>query len=148
MGRPSPDNDISPLIIRLCRGHRYLARQLFETLDLHPGQEGLLQQLWQQDQRTQVELAKSLEVEPPTVSRMIDALDRRGLVTRRPAPGDRRAVVIELTQSGRELQADFENIWLELGQRTVASLSATDQKELCRLLQEITKNLVQTCAEC
>ncbi len=48
-------------------------------------------------------LATAEQVTPPTMSRLVAGLARAGLVTRRPAAADRRAVVIEATQAGREL---------------------------------------------
>ena len=53
--------------------------------------------------RTVGELARRQAVSLPTVSRMIDALVREGLVTRTTDPNDRRSVALEVTQRGREL---------------------------------------------
>jgi DNA-binding MarR family transcriptional regulator len=46
------------------------------------------------------ELADAEQVEPPTMTRLVDALQRAGYVTRSPDPDDRRAVVIRATASG------------------------------------------------
>ena len=46
------------------------------------------------------ELADAEQVEPPTMTRLVDALERDGYVTRSPDPDDRRAVVISATASG------------------------------------------------
>ena len=45
-------------------------------------------------------LADAEQVEPPTMTRLVDALERDGYVTRSPDPDDRRAVVISATASG------------------------------------------------
>jgi DNA-binding MarR family transcriptional regulator len=49
------------------------------------------------------ELAAAEQVKPPTMSRIVDALVARGLVTRIARPGDRRSVVIEATAEGSQL---------------------------------------------
>lgn len=49
------------------------------------------------------ELAQAERVKPPTMSRLVDALVERGLVTRVARPGDRRSVEIEATPAGRDL---------------------------------------------
>lgn len=49
------------------------------------------------------DLAALLEVTPSTGSRMVDRLVRKGLVRRRPVEGDRRAVDLEPTATGRAL---------------------------------------------
>lgn len=48
-------------------------------------------------------LAEALAVTPPTASRLCERLVRKGLVTRRDEPRDRRQVRIALTASGRRL---------------------------------------------
>lgn len=49
------------------------------------------------------QLAAAEQVRAPTMSRLVDALVAAGLVTREPAPGDRRAVRIAATGEGRRL---------------------------------------------
>lgn len=51
----------------------------------------------------QGELAELLEVEHPTVVRLLDGLEHQSLIERRPVPGDRRAKEIVLTAEGRVL---------------------------------------------
>jgi DNA-binding MarR family transcriptional regulator len=46
------------------------------------------------------ELAAAEEVRPPTMTRMIDALQRAGLVTREPNPKDARSVLVRATATG------------------------------------------------
>jgi DNA-binding MarR family transcriptional regulator len=48
-------------------------------------------------------LAAAEQVKPPTMSRIVDALVERGLVTRIAKPGDRRSVEIEATSEGIQL---------------------------------------------
>lgn len=57
---------------------------------------------------SQVEIAKRLRIEGPTMTRMIDALSRDKLVERRPAPSDRRTNYLSLTEEGEAaLEAIF-----------------------------------------
>ena len=49
------------------------------------------------------ELAAAEQVKPPTMSRIVDALVERGLVTRIAKPGDRRSVEIAATGEGTKL---------------------------------------------
>ncbi|MBX3560194.1 MAG: MarR family transcriptional regulator [Sphingomonas sp.] len=48
-------------------------------------------------------LAEAEQVRPPTMSRIVDALVKAGLVTRDPDPDDRRGVRIAATEPGRRL---------------------------------------------
>ena len=49
------------------------------------------------------ELAAAEQVKPPTMSRIVDALVERGLITRIAKPGDRRSVEIAATRAGAQL---------------------------------------------
>ncbi|WP_252436653.1 MarR family winged helix-turn-helix transcriptional regulator [Pseudonocardia humida] len=51
--------------------------------------------------RTVSELGAAVGTRPTTLTGVLDRLEKRGLVTRLPRPGDRRAVQIELTATGR-----------------------------------------------
>ena len=46
-------------------------------------------------------LAHAEQVEPPTMTRLVDAMEREGLVRRDPDPDDQRAVVLRATPKGR-----------------------------------------------
>jgi DNA-binding MarR family transcriptional regulator len=51
-------------------------------------------------------LAAAEQVRPPTMTRIVDALEAAGLATRRPDPADARAVLIAATRTGRRLLAE------------------------------------------
>lgn len=58
---------------------------------------------------SQIDIAKRLRIEGPTMTRMIDALSRDGLVERQQAPTDRRTKYLSLTPKGYEqLEEIFE----------------------------------------
>ncbi|GIG29347.1 MarR family winged helix-turn-helix transcriptional regulator [Cellulomonas marina] len=74
----------------------------------------------------------------PSVSRLVDRLERRGWVTRGPVAGDARGVAVTLTDAGLELQR-------EVGRRHVRSIQrlvggALDRDELLQL-QDLTQRL-------
>jgi DNA-binding MarR family transcriptional regulator len=61
---------------------------------------GVLLRLAEHDGPTQADLARSLRVEPPTLCRLLDRMERDGLVRRDPDPGDRRATRVRVTDAG------------------------------------------------
>jgi MarR family transcriptional regulator for hemolysin len=63
----------------------------------------VLSSLKEERRRTQLDLARAVGIEGPTLTRHLDALERAGLVERRRDPGDRRAVRVELTPAGERL---------------------------------------------
>lgn len=55
--------------------------------------------------------------QPSTISKSVDSLVRQGLLTRRAADGDRRAVVLELTPEGAELWREAHRAVEDLASR-------------------------------
>jgi DNA-binding MarR family transcriptional regulator len=62
-------------------------------------------------------LAAAAELTPASATQMLDGLERRGVVVRERDAGDRRVVVIALTEEGRRLvldkRAEFRGLWAE-----------------------------------
>ena len=72
--------------------------------------------------RTVSELGAAIGSRPTTVTSLLDRLEQRGHITRHPRPGDRRAVLIELTGSGRQAAATIRRTLAEREQRALADL--------------------------
>jgi DNA-binding MarR family transcriptional regulator len=79
------------------------------------------------------ELASTLGVEPPNVTTLVDDLERRGLVRRRPHPTDRRAKIVEATAKGSKMARRAEAI-LSTPPPGLNGLPAADLEELQRIL--------------
>ena len=79
-------------------------------------QYALLQTLADRDTALVRELASNAGITPSTATRILDALERRGIVRRRRARHDRRGVLITLTERGRELLYGQDE-WLRGRQR-------------------------------
>lgn len=88
--------------VRRARGARPEARPDALTLSQYALLEGLSER---PDARVH-ELAAGAGVTPPTATRILDALERRGIVHRARASDDRRAVTVTLTDAGRRLLAE------------------------------------------
>lgn len=71
----------------------------------------------------------------------LDRLERAGLVVRRPDPEDRRALLVTLTDAGRELIDEAVTAGLAAQQRMLADLSAEKQRRVNDLLRELLASL-------
>src|SRR5688572_1027447 len=94
---------INQAIRLLSLRHRARAAALLAPLGLHPGQEALLLELSRTGPMIQAQLSDALGCEPPSVTLMTRKLEASGHIRREPAPGDKRASVVELTASGKAL---------------------------------------------
>jgi DNA-binding MarR family transcriptional regulator len=68
---------------------------------------------------------------------MLDGLARAGLVTRTPAPADRRRVVVEITPAGRKALARTHAAVLEARARIAGSLSDAEREQAAALLRRL-----------
>ena len=80
------------------------SRALFGQWDLSPSQFNVLNLLIDEpDGLSQVEISRQLIMNRSNVTGLIDRLEKRGLLQRRPTPGDRRAYRVVLTPAARQL---------------------------------------------
>ena len=135
------DDSISQLLVQVIRAHRHTAQELLAEVDLYPGQEFLLYNLWAEDGLAQNELAERLAVRPATLTRMLDRMEKQGFVVRRPDESDLRVSRVFLTDAGRALEAPVCNLWSKLDAATLANMSTEEHLLLRRLLKQILSNL-------
>src|SRR6266568_6916384 len=128
-------------LLQVHKAHRSRADAALNKLGLHTGQEMLLLQLWIEEGIPQSQLAACMEVEPPTATKMLQRMERAGLIERRPDPEDARVSLVYLTERGRALEQPVLEVWKQLEAQTVAGLSATEQALLRRLLMQVAANL-------
>ncbi|ESA37972.1 transcriptional regulator [Leptolyngbya sp. Heron Island J] len=138
-----PDT-ISYLMAKVCRAHRGLAGALLADYGLHVGQEVLLMHLWEYDGRSQSELVDLMAVEPPTLTRMLNRLEKSGLVERQRDQIDARVWRIYLTEAGWALEEPIQRVWRELEARTIANLAIEERVLLRRLLMQVRRNLEES----
>jgi MarR family transcriptional regulator, transcriptional regulator for hemolysin len=82
----------------------------------------------------QRQLATMLGVEPATLTRQLDRLERDGLVARQPVTGDRRAALVRLTRPGRILLQRLDHAMAQADAELCARLTAEQAGQLRGLL--------------
>jgi DNA-binding MarR family transcriptional regulator len=88
------------------------------------------------------ELAAAEQVKPPTMSRIVDALVERGLVTRVARPGDRRSVEIAATRDGSQLLAAGRERRVGALVKRLGCLADSERRALARgveILERVTR---------
>ena len=105
-------------------------------LDLAPTQARALHELDLDRPISMRELAERLKSDPSNVTGLIDRLEARGLVERRPDPTDRRIKGLALTPAGAQLRKRlFARLYS--APPSVAALSEQDQRVLRDVLQRV-----------
>lgn len=69
-----------------------------------------------------------------SVTGMVDALEREGLITREPDPEDRRAILLRLTVDSRDRMERLHEAQNRLAEELLAPLGPEERAELHRML--------------
>lgn len=121
---------------------RALVDERARNMGLTLSRARLLMQLAKADGPIQSDLAGLLDIEQPTLVRLLDGLERTGMIERRAAPGDRRARRVFLTPAAR---AQAEDILAFLTELRADVLDGIDKEELeiaLRVLSRMSRNIV------
>jgi len=105
--------------------------------DLRPVDFSVLSLITHNPGITSRQLCTTLGILPPNLVGMINALEKRELIARRPHPRDGRAMGLHLTGAGQKLMRDAERTAAELEADVAGRLSAAEAKTLIRLLKKI-----------
>ena len=130
---------LRPAVMRLARRLRQVRA---DGLDLTPSQLSAMGTLARADDQPIGALAAAERVAAPSMTRVVKALEERGLVVRAPDPADRRQSLVSLTTSGRDLlllKRRRRSEWLA---QRIAELDADDKEVLRRaigILERITE---------
>ena len=91
---------LRPAVLRLARRLRQMRD---ESMELNTNQLSAMAVLLNQGDQLMGELAAQELVQPPSMTRIVNGLEERGLVARRPHPTDKRQCVVTLTEAGRQV---------------------------------------------
>jgi DNA-binding MarR family transcriptional regulator len=128
-------------MVNVAKAHRNLVAAKLANFGLHVGQELLLMHLWEENGLPQSELTERLHVEPPTVTRMLNRLEKSGLLERRRDADDARVCRIYLTSAGWSLQEPVIQCWKQTESQLLNHLTSEEKILFRRLLLQVYSNL-------
>ena len=134
----SPADEAWTLLRTLFGHHRRAFLIAASQLDLHPAQAGALLQL--ASPLPMHELATCLACDNSNVTGLVDRLEVRGLVTRKPSPDDRRVKHVLLTPAGERLRAQLLARFGPI-RESLDSLPRTEQRRLRDLLSQVLERI-------
>ena len=145
--RPRQDMEAYQVTARISRIGLHIARrqeEAFGRFGLNRGEVGVLAALrfaGPDQQLSPTRLFKGLMLSSAGITSRLDRLERRGYVRRKRDPDDRRGVLVELTDSGRQVldQAVGANTGGE--SELLSNLTKQEQKALAGLLKKLLAGL-------
>lgn len=113
----------------------------FERFGITVPQWRILLALWEHRDCRFGDLAKLTSIEPPTLSRLLNAMGRAKLVRRTPVPTDSRSVSLSLTPDGVALFESTLGFAREVNRMYLEGISRADLAALRRALTQIHANV-------
>jgi len=89
------------------------------------------------------DVAEDLGVTARTVTTLVDALEREGLLARLPDPTDRRATLLELTGKAQTQFEQVRSLQMELGEELIAPLNTQQRQQLLDLLGRLNQEVLK-----
>jgi DNA-binding MarR family transcriptional regulator len=136
-----PNDRLAHLVKHAARG---LARALQMRLTEHSVSYGhwtFLRILWESEGLTQRQLSDQAGVMEPTTFSALNAMEKRGYVTRRPNPRSRKEVHVYLTPKGRALKNKLVPLAEEVNEVALRDVAAADIAATRRTLLALIANL-------
>ena len=140
---PEFQRDLLFLLHDVARLLRVDADKRARQHDMTRAQWGILIWLDRQPGISQKELSELLEVEPITVARLIDRLEARGMVERRPDPRDRRIWRLHLRPDAHPVLADIASQRADITRMVTAGLDEDIIETVTEALQRMKLTLIQ-----
>ena len=147
MTGPSEPESLDSLFAQICKLKHARIHTHLEALGLYRGQPSVLQALWEQEGLMHTELARRLQVQPATITKMLKRMEKAGFVERRPDPEDQRVSRVYLTEAGRAVRADVQQVWRKLDEEAFAGLTPEERAQVRRLFVQIRENLMRVTDE-
>jgi MarR family transcriptional regulator, transcriptional regulator for hemolysin len=139
---PWTDRTLGFLVADISRLLRRNMDRRLQSLGLTQAQWRAIVYLSRSEGMTQAALAESLEIQPITVTRLVDRMESAGWVERRTHPLDRRAVQLYLTAQSQPILEEMHARAADTLNDATRGVASRAQRELVTTLEQIKQNLI------
>jgi DNA-binding MarR family transcriptional regulator len=125
-----------------CKLKQYLAAKLRKNdVPLTPEQFMLIDLLWNQGEMTQQQLADQLQKDKNSVTKLVDAIEKKGFVVRKQDPHDRRANTLVLTEKANELKPGAKQKGISILDQILEGISEDELRSFLSTLRKLNANM-------
>lgn len=114
--------------------------KLLEEYGVTPAQYGVLNCLWSEGQLSPKQIGEMVYLEAPTVSGILDKMQKAELIERSVDPKNRRNVLVMATQKSHKIRDEVEAATVKLNNKVLQNLSDSDKEVLKKTLETIIKS--------
>lgn len=142
MANDDPTRNLGFLVHEVARLMRRSFDHRVQSLGLTQAQWRTLVHLSRCEGMNQAALAEILEIQPITLTRLLDKLQQSGWIERRQDQADRRMFRLYLTEQAKPLLTELEAAGAGIRAEATAGMSAAMRRELIDLLCAVKANLL------
>jgi DNA-binding MarR family transcriptional regulator len=135
------DGSVGFLLARTARSMKRALETRLSTYNITATQYIVLSVLEEQDGVSLSQLSQQLYFDNPTITGIIDRMERDGLVERRRIADDRRVINIFLTEKSRKLMGQIQLIAGEINAEAMGDFTARQRSDFFKTLESIWKKM-------
>jgi len=143
MQQESMDRNFGLILHDVARLLRVNFDRRVRDLGLTRSQWWVLTHLYHQDGLTQTALAELMEIEKPSLGRLLDRLEAKNWIERSNDPKDRRANRVYLTMDVKPMVRQMRQHALAVRQQALAGLSESQREQFVDTLLQVKENLLE-----
>jgi DNA-binding MarR family transcriptional regulator len=141
------NKSIRDLIGELTKVYFIKSYKIVAEKGIHPGQEALLRLVSEEPGLSQKEIAKKLNIQPPTVAVSIRRLEKAGWLERGSDSDDKRISRVYISEAGSQLVKEINMTSKEIDNWVFKGISEAEMCLLKRILIQLIQNLRETIDE-
>ncbi len=125
-----------------CRLKQFMSAMLkLRNVDLTPEQFLLIDLLWNHGPLSQQQLADQMQKDKNSVTKIVDAIERKGFVIRQQNPNDRRSNTIIPTQKAIDLKLGAKEVGINLLDHMIKGISEDELHQFLKTLRKLSVNM-------
>ena len=131
-----------------CKLKQYLAAKLRKNdVPLTPEQFMLIDLLWNQGEMSQQEIADQLHKDKNSVTKLVDAIERKGFVVRQQNKNDRRSNTLVLTEKAMFLKPVAKQKGISILDKMLEGISEEELRAFLETLHKLNQNMIASESE-
>jgi DNA-binding MarR family transcriptional regulator len=128
-----------------CKLKQFLAAKLRQMdVPLTPEQFMLIDLLWNEGEMTQQQLADQMQKDKNSVTKLVDAIERKGFVIRKQNEHDRRANTLVLTEKANQLKPGAKQKGISILDQMLEGISEEELRSFLVTLHKLNGNMTVT----
>lgn len=135
------DKNLEELFRKCIKLYFHRKRDVLEGMGLFRGQTPIIYILWEKDGRTQKELSKEMEINPATISKMINRMEKSGFIEKKRDEEDKRTTRIYLTEKAKKTKSRLDKEIGDFNKEVFSGFSDKDNEVFSSYLIKILNNL-------